>query len=354
MVSFGSRKIGPEEPCFVTFEAGPTHSGLESAKRLVEHAAAAKADAVKFQIVDPDWLVADRKQPFSYDVLVDRETGRMETVTEPLYDILCRRTLTVDQWREVKRHSDSLGLAFFATVTFEDELDLVEKLGCHSVKVASADVNFHSFIRKCARTGMCIQLDTGNSSIGEVEMAVDIVRAEGNENIIIHHCPTGYPARLQGINLRLIQSLKQLFPYPIGYSDHSPGWEMDVAAVAFGADLVEKTITEDRTTRSVEHVMSIEPAEMKRFVQIMRDLQLAFGSPRRVLANEEKVRRVGARRSAFLRSAGKAGIALKDLAIEFRRPGDGIGPDLWDSISSMKLKQDRPQGHKLTLADLTG
>jgi sialic acid synthase SpsE len=354
MVSFGARKIGPGEPCFVTFEAGPTHDGLPSAKRLVSAAAAAKADAVKFQICDPDRLVADRKQLFTYDVLVDRETGRMETVSESLYEILCRRTLTPDEWREVKRHSDSLGLAFFATVTFDDELDFVAKLGCDSVKIASADVNYHAFIRRCARTGMCLQLDTGNASVGEIETAIDVIRSEGNENIIIHHCPSGYPARLEGINLRVIETLRQIFPYPVAFSDHSPGWEMDIAAVAMGADLVEKTITEDRSTRSVEHVMSIEPVDMTRFVQLMRDLHVAFGSPRRIMSDVEKTRRNAVRRSAFMRTPGKAGQTMTELDIDFRRPGNGIGPDIWDGLTGLRLKHDVPAGHKLSFADFTG
>ena len=97
---------------------------------------------------------------------------------------------------------------------------------------------------------MCLQLDTGNSSIGEIEAAVDVIRAAGNENIIIHHCPSGYPAHLESINLNVIPTLKRMFPYPIAYSDHTPGWEMDVAALALGANLIEKSITEDRMTRS--------------------------------------------------------------------------------------------------------
>jgi sialic acid synthase SpsE len=352
VVKFRDRPIGTGEPCFVTFEAGPTHDGLESAKRLVSHAAAADADAVKFQIVDPDRLVADRKQLFSYDVLVDRETGRTETVEEPLYDILCRRALSREQWKEVKRHSDALGLAFFATVTFEDELDLLVSLSCHSVKIASADVNYLDFIRRCARTGMCVQLDTGNASIGEIELAVDAVRREGNQNIIIHHCPSGYPARLEGINLRVIETLKQIFRCPIGFSDHSPGWEMDVAAVALGADLVEKTITEDRTTRSVEHIMSLEPPQMGEFVRLMRSLQIALGSPRRVLSDVELERRTRSRRSAHLKQPGRAGQTVAELTVDFRRPGDGIDPNLWESLAAMRLKRDLPAGHRLRMADL--
>ena len=154
MVKIGNRDIDDSNPVFITFEAGPTHDGIDSAKELVRHASRAGADAVKFQIVDPDRLVADRKQEISYEVLVDRDTGKTETISESLYDVLVRRTLSKDEWRAVKAHCDSLGLAFFATVTFEDEVRLLEELGCHSIKIASGDVNHFPLIRLAARTGM--------------------------------------------------------------------------------------------------------------------------------------------------------------------------------------------------------
>ena len=199
MVNFGKRKVGDGQPCFITFEAGPTHDGLESAKRLVSLAAEAGADAIKFQILDPDRLVADKKQLFTYDVLIDRDTGKTETVSESLCDILCRRALDKREWIELKTHSDGLGLAFFATIGFDDEMELLEELGCDSVKNGSADVNHWPLIRKAAKTGMCIQLDIGNANIGEIEEAADIIRSEGNENIIIHNCTSGY----LGINSKI-------------------------------------------------------------------------------------------------------------------------------------------------------
>src|SRR6185295_16749244 len=122
------RAIGDGEPVFITFEAGPTHDGLATAKRLADLAADAKADAIKFQIVDAERLVADKKQPFSYDILLDRKTGMAKTVSEPLYDILKRRMMSAAEWRELKQHCNKLGLAFFATVTFEDELALVTEM----------------------------------------------------------------------------------------------------------------------------------------------------------------------------------------------------------------------------------
>jgi N,N'-diacetyllegionaminate synthase len=351
-VKFGDREVGDGAPVFITYEAGPTHNGLESAKRLVTEAARAGAHAVKFQICDPDRLVADRRQLFSYQVLKNRETGEMETVEEPLYDILQRRTLTVDEWKQVKAHSDKEKLAFFATVTFEDEIDLVASLGCHSVKIASADVNHFPLIRQAARTGMCLQIDTGNSNLGEIEAAIDVIRSEGNENIIIHQCPSGYPAHLDSINLRIIQTMKNMFPYPVAFSDHSPGATMDIAAVAVGANLVEKTITLDRTTRSIEHIMSLEPSDMAQFVRTIADVETALGSPRRILHDAERKRRMSIRRSTFLLAPVKAGEALKSAKVQFRRPGFGLGPDEYETLPDVKFRSDLPAGHLVTRSDL--
>ena len=153
---------------YITFEIGPTHSGVDSAKRLIKYASEAGADAVKVQIFDPNRLVADKKQLFSYGVLKDRETGEIETIEEPLYDILVRRCLTFDQWREIKDYSDKLGMAFFSTVGFDEEIELLQELNCHSIKIASADVNHYPLLRRAANTGMCIQLDTGMGFIPEL------------------------------------------------------------------------------------------------------------------------------------------------------------------------------------------
>lgn len=351
-VHFGKRVVGDGQPCFITYEAGPTHDSLASAKRLVKLAAEAGADAVKFQTFDPDRLVADKKLTFSYEVLVDRASGKLETIEEPLYDILCRRCLTEREWRELKAYSDSLGLAFFSTVSFEEDIRLLESLGCDSIKIASADVNHFPLLRMAARTGMCLQLDTGNATLGEIEAAVDVIRAEGNENIIIHQCPSGYPARLSSINLNIIPTLKRMFPFPVAFSDHTPGWDMDVAALALGANLLEKTITEDRTTRSVEHVFSLEPQDMRGFIQAIRDVEVALGSNRRIMHAEELQKRQRIRRSVYLKQAVRKGQKLADAVVEFRRPGFGIGPDRYEELLECTLAHDLPAGHCLAMDDL--
>jgi sialic acid synthase SpsE len=352
-VHFGKRAVGDGQPCFITYEAGPTHDSLASAKRLVKLAADAGADAVKFQIFDPDRLVADKKLTFSYEVLVDRKTGKTEKVEESLYEILRRRCLAEAEWRELKVFCDELGVAFFSTVSFEEDVRLLESLGCASIKIASADVNHFPLLRLAARTGMCLQLDTGNASLGEVEAAIDVIRAEGNENVIIHQCPSGYPARLSSINLNVIPTLKRMFPYPVAFSDHTPGWDMDVAALALGANLLEKTITEDRMTRSVEHVFSLEPQEMHGFINAIRDVETALGSNRRVMHPEELASRKRVRRSVYLKDTARAGEKLSEVAVEFRRPGFGIGPDRYEELLDAKLVRDLPAGHVLAFDDLS-
>lgn len=348
----GNRAIGDDSPCFITFEAGATHSGLDYAKKLVQLAAQSGADAVKFQIFDVDRLVSDKKQLFTYKVLVDQESGKTEEVQEPLYDILLRRSLSQAEWKEVKATADQEGLAFFATVGFPEEIKLLEELGCHSIKIASADVNHHPLIRQAAKTGMCIQLDTGNSTIGEIEEAVDLVLQEGNENFIIHQCPSGYPARLESINLRIIPTLKRMFQVPIAYSDHTPGWEMDVAAVALGANLVEKTITLDRTTRSVEHIFSLEPPEMKQFIQTIRDVETALGNTRRLMSEAERQKRLATRRSCYYRQSLQKGEVITEEVIDYRRPGYGLAPKEIKQLVGCRVRQDCPEGKQVEWMDV--
>lgn len=352
MVNINGVCVGNGSPCFITFEAGPTHQGVESAKRLAKYSKEAGANAIKFQVFDSMRLVADPALPFSYQVLIDAATGQMETVTEPLRDILLRRQLKLEEWREVKRYCDSIGLAFFATACFHEDVDFLVDIGCHSIKIASADVNHLPFIRYAAQTGLCIQLDTGMASLGEIELAVDAIHAEGNNNIIIHHCPSGYPAHLESINLKVIPTIKALFGCPVAFSDHSVGWDMDIAALAVGADMLEKTITEDRSTRSVEHVMSLEPQDMRQFVEVIRNIEVALGNPRRVLSDEERRKRMGIRRSLHVKADLPVGHSITEADLDYRRPGTGISPDRLSEVVTRPLVVPKSAGQRLEWEDL--
>ncbi len=351
-IQINDNLINDDEQCFITFEAGPTHQGLTSAKRLAKYAQEAGGNAIKFQVFDPLRLVADPTLPFTYQVLTNAATGKKETVTEPLRDILLRRQMKMEEWRDLKRYCDDIGLAFFATACFHEDVDFLVEIGCQSIKIASADVNHIPFIRYAARTGLCIQVDTGMASLGEIELAVDAIRAEGNSNIIIHHCPSGYPAHLESINLRVIPNIKQLFGYPVAFSDHSAGWDMDIAALAVGVNMLEKTITEDRTIRSVEHIMSLEPQDMRRFVEIVREIEVALGSSRRILSDEERKKRKAIRRSLHVAGDLPMGYILTEDDIDYRRPGTGITPDRLLEVLSRPLMVKKSAGQRLEWDDL--
>jgi sialic acid synthase SpsE len=272
----------------------------------------------------------------------------MRTVTEPLYDILARRYLNPEEWRKVKSEADRLNLAFFATVGFEEDVLLLQEMGCDSIKIASSDVNHFPLIRLAARTGMCIQIDTGSSTLGEIEKAVDVILAEGNEKIVIHQCPSGYPARLESIHLRMIGTLRAMFPFPVAFSDHTPGWDMDIAALSLGASMVEKTITMDRTTPSVEHIFSLEGKQLPDFIRVLRDVETALGQPRRILSEVELERRKKYRRSMFAKRDLHVGETLSERDIEYRRPGTGLQPDFLDSIVGKLLIVDVAAGQMFT------
>lgn len=349
-VQIGNRWCGEGDPVFIVFEVGPTHTGLDSARRLIEVAAESGADAIKFQILNTDRLMGDKRVDITYKAL--GADGGPEDVTERLDTILLRRELDPAGWAELKRYADKCGITFFATVDYPETLALVQEMGCHAVKVASGDVNHHGWLAEVARAGMPLMVDTGGSTIGEVERAVEVVTAAGNDQIIIHHCPSGYPAHLESINLRILTTLRQMFEFPIAFSDHSPGWDMDIAAVALGATMVEKTLTLDRRQRSAEHIMSLEPPEAGPFVRAIRDLEVALGRPRRIVTEAEARGKAKARRSLFAARDLRRGERLSDDAVDWRRPGTGITPPEERYAVGRALARDVKAGSILTWDDL--
>ncbi|MAG60549.1 N-acetylneuraminate synthase [archaeon] len=337
---------------YIVLEAGPTHYGLESAKALVTMAKEAGANAVKFQYLYADRLVADKSVMFSYKALERDASGheRLIEVEEPLHTILARRELQTHEWKELKKYCDEIDITMFSTATFPDEVDfLVDELGIDSIKIASSDVAELDFIRYCASKGVNIQLDTGSADLWEIERAVIAAEEEGCDNIIIHLCPSGYPAHLESIHLNMLKTLKTLFPdCGIAFSDHSLGWDMDIAAVALGADMVEKTITLDRTTRSCEHSFSLEKKQALKFVNSIRDVEIALGDHRRVFPKDVRSKRMKTRRSAYAKVDLPVGIALSRAHFEFRRPGYGITSQEFIFVEGRVLKKELKKDSVLT------
>lgn len=351
-ITINNTPLGDGEKTFIVFEAGPTHDGYETACKLVDVAADAGADAVKFQIVDADILVPDRAQQFSYEYLADRESGRAETISESLWEILKRRELSQQEWCDLAAYCKSKKVAFFSTVTNEKEMELLASFGADTVKICSGDITYHHLLRLAAGYDWAVQVDTGGATLAEVEQGIEVLEEAGCKKIIVNHCPSGYPARLESINLRVLTTLQQMYPdYPVAFSDHTPGDTMDVAAVSLGAHMIEKTITLDRTVRSPEHIMSLEPHEADSFIRTIREVETAMGSPRRLMTEEERVAHVGARRSLLAARDLEQGDVLTQEDIAYARPGGGIAPNHDNLVLGRTVKAPLKAGQRLSLGD---
>ena len=332
-VEIGGRPVGGGAPVFLCFEGGATHTGLDSARRMVELAAEAGVDAIKFQTVFARNMMSSQDVQFEFGTTAGPRQ-------ESLYRLLQNRELPLEQWRALKRRADEVGVVFFSTPDCEATIDFLAEIGAPAIKIAGGDMNNYPLIRHAARTKLPVLLDT-RGTLGELERAVETCVAAGNERIVIIHCPSGYPSAIASIRLRAIELYRRVFPYPVGFSDHSPGWDMDVAAVALGADFIEKTITFDTATPGPEHIMSLVPAQFGPFVAIMREVEQALGDPHVQLLDDvgrQKMNR--GRRSVVLTRDGRAGEVVTADMITFKRPGFGIPPELAPLVIGRRLTTD--------------
>jgi len=257
-VKIGEKYIGEGDPCYIVFECGATFDGVENAKEIIKAAAASGADAIKFQVIDADRLMGDKTLSIDYETYHGKRKSN-------LYEILKKRVLTREQWKEIKNYCDKMHITFFSTVTFPEEVDFLVEIESAAIKINAGDVNHYYLIDYASRKNIPIILD-GRAKYDELEKGVEICEKNGNTDIVIMHCPSGYPAKNTGVNLSVIQALKNIYKYPIGFSDHSREKLMNYAALIFGADMLEKTITLDKKIDAIEHIMSLEPHEAKEFV----------------------------------------------------------------------------------------
>ena len=324
-----------KEHCKIVFEIGPTHQGEESAIELIKIAKIAGADAVKVQILNAKKLVKDSKQIFTYGIL--NSSGEVVYVEESLRKILERRELTKSSWERVAQYAKSQEIEFYATVTEIDDIDWVSSIYCQSIKIASGDLTFHPLLEAAAQTGKSIQIDTGNATIEEITKAIEVIRKFGNDDIIVHHCPPGYPAVDEKVFLGTIPFLRDKLEVKVAFSDHSLGWHMDIAALSLGASILEKTLTLDRSIRSPEHVFSLEPREAALFVNDIRSVEKALTSGARVVSEEEASLAKPIRRSGYYKIGLNPGDILTLADIDFQRPGIYLTPYETTSLIGKKI-----------------
>jgi len=318
VVRIGGREVGGGAPVYVIAEAGSNHDrNLDQAKRLIDVAAKAGADAVKFQTFAADRIVAETTTRAKYlDGLLPPD--------KTMSDLFRELELPREWHAELFRHATDAGLDFLSTPFDVEAVDLLDDLGVKAFKVASYELWHLPLIREVASRGRPIICSTGMANLADVQDAVDTVAETGNDQLILLHCVVNYPPPFRDLNLRAIQTLRSAFGVPVGYSDHSAGITATIVATALGAAVIEKHFTLSRDLPGPDHRFAIEPDELAAMVQGVRDAQDALGTGIKRMARAEADLYVTARRSLFAARDIVAGTVLGQDDIAVLRPGTGI------------------------------
>jgi N-acetylneuraminate synthase len=337
-----------ETPPYIIAEVGSNHNGdMVLARELIDAAKACGCDAVKFQSWSPSSLISaaefDRNQ--KYDDSPKKHFGSLREMTEKYY-------LREDQHAELFEYCRTIGIEFCSSHFSVHEADLLVALGVRFFKLASMDVTNIPLLRATARLGKPMVISTGMANMAEIDAAVRTIEAEGQRDIVLLHCISIYPPKLEDIHLRNIPMLSQAFGYPVGFSDHSIGDAIPIASIALGSRMIEKHFTLDTTMAGWDHEISADPVAMKRLVDGCRGVFQAMGSTRRVVSAAEESKKAKFRRSLVTTHAMNAGAVLAPADLDAKRPGDGIGPEEMDYVLGRRLRRNLANDEQVRWDDL--
>ena len=309
-------------------EAGVNHNGdLALAKKLVVSAAAAGADLVKFQSFITSKSIALHAPKAQY------QKGSTDPA-ESQFDMVRKLELTRADHDELIEECSRHGIGFFSTAFDTESFDMLIELGLDLVKIPSGEITNLPFLRHMAACGKPMILSTGMATLGDIEAALDVLEQAGTARaqITVLHCTTEYPTPMNEVNLRAMQSIHAAFGVAVGYSDHTPGIEVAIAAVAMGATVIEKHFTLDRNLPGPDHQASLEPAELKAMVAAIRNIEVALGDGIKRLTPSEARNKPVARKSIVASQSIKTGDAFSEQNITTKRPGTGISPMRWGEV----------------------
>jgi N,N'-diacetyllegionaminate synthase len=346
-LNIDGRWIGAGEPPYLIAEIGANHNGdVDLCRLLMETAKASGAHAVKLQSWSKTSLIgaAEYRRNARYGGATDSD-GTLEAQVE-------RYQLGVDEHHAVFEHGRRIGITVFSSCFAPEEVDLLETLDAPAYKIASMDVNNLPLLAYVATTRKPILLSTGMATLGEVERALDVLRREGSGPVALLHCVSIYPCPPALVNLRGLATWQQAFGVPVGFSDHTLGIAVPLAAVALGACIVEKHFTTDRTLEGWDHAISADPEEFQMLADGAAAVHQALGVATRRLSAEELAKRTVFRRRVVARHALKTGQRLSPADLDFKRPGTGIGPDELGYIVGRTLLRDLEPDDELEWADL--
>jgi len=322
---------------FIIAEAGVNHNGsIELAKKLVDVAVEAGADAVKFQTFKATNIVSKNAQKAEY------QKKNMNDGDNSQFNMLKKLELDVKTHRELILYCQQENIMFLSTPFDHESIDMLDKLGLEIFKIPSGEITNLPYLRSIGKLGKKIILSTGMADIGEIEDALDVLMKEGTkkENIIVLHANTMYPTPMEDVNLKAMVTIGNTFDIDFGYSDHTLGIEVDIAAVAMGAKCIEKHFTLDRTMEGPDHKASLEPNELKAMVKAIRNIELALGNSIKKPTKSEIPNKNIARKSIVAKTTIKKGEILSEANLAIKRPGNGINPMRWDEIVNTIAQKD--------------
>ena len=314
-------------------EAGVNHNGdINLAKKMVDAAKQAGVDYVKFQTFNPKKLVSRYAEKAEYQ---KETTGNSETQLEMLEKL----TLTNDNFKELKEYCDNIGIGFISTPFDLESIDFLEQLNMDFWKVPSGEVTNLPYLEKIAKTGRKVIMSTGMCNMNEIEAAIDVLEKNGTSDIELLHCNTQYPTPFKDVNLNAMLEIKDVTGKAVGYSDHTVGIEVPIAAVGLGAGIIEKHFTLDKEMQGPDHKASVNPEELCTMVSCIRNIEDALGDKHKCITDSEVENKYVARKSIVALKNIKKGELLTEDNLTTKRPGTGISPMKWhDIIGTIAVK----------------
>lgn len=328
---------------FIIAEAGVNHNGdLQLAERLVDAAVEAGADAVKFQTFKAERVITATAERAEY------QKKNMPDKDESQLAMIKRLELGFEDFRKLKNYCEGRGIVFLSSHFDLESIDFLDELGVLYFKIPSGEITNLPFLRRIGRKRRPVILSTGMSTLGEVEGAIEVLRRAGTEELVLLHCTASYPAPPEEVNLRAMLTLKQAFGLPVGYSDHTTGFAVPVAAAALGASVIEKHLTLSRQMEGPDHKASLEPAEFKSMVEAIRLVEKSLGDGLKKPTLQELEIMPAVRRSIVAARDIRAGERITGECLTVKRPGTGISPMFWDFLLGREARCDIPADAVLT------
>ena len=313
---------------FIIAEAGVNHNGsTELAKKLIDVAVHSGADAIKFQTFKAENLVSKKAQKAEYQ----KQTTDSK---ESQFEMIKKLELDVDTHQALMAYCAEKNILFLSTPFDHDSINLLNKLGLDIFKIPSGEITNSPYLKQIGALNKQVILSTGMANLGEIEAALAVLVSAGTQRkrITVLHANTMYPTPMEDVNLKAMQTIGQAFDIAYGYSDHTLGIEVDIAAVAMGASVIEKHFTLDKTMEGPDHKASLEPDELKAMVKAIRNIELALGSRVKQVSNSERPNMAVARKSLIAKIDIKQGEQFTENNLTIKRPGAGISPMRWDEV----------------------